>query len=268
MLLAGLMAYPLSAAAQVVVVSSSVQERTAALGETYDGRIRVQNQGSEATEVRVYQTDYLFHADGRTLYSDPASHARSNAHWIRVSPTSFVLPAGQEMAISYDVSVPESEAEAPTGSHWSMVMIEPIEVGPPDGADLPGIGLRTVRRFGIQIATHVGEAAPHRMRIEDPRLAVDRDGARHLEFAIANDGQGAYRPEVSVEVYSDQGIPVTTLQQQRGLIYPGTSVLQRFDLADLQEGAYQALVIVDTGGLEMFGAQFKLNVTSNAPSGR
>lgn len=253
---------PGSAGAQIMVVGGSVQEREAAPGERYTGEIRLRNQGTEATPVRVYQTDYLFYADGTNLYPDPGSHARSNGGWMTVSPTDLVVPGGEEVGVTYQVTVPARSGLG--GTYWSMIMVEPTEPisDAPEDPDRPAIGVRTVVRFGIQVATHVAGEAEHRLRLGDPRVTVQDDGGRHLRFELVNEGDVGYRPKVSVEMYDGTGVLVATLEAQRGLIYPGTSALQRFDLSDLPGGSYEAVVVVDTGALRVFGAQFTLNLGS------
>lgn len=245
--------------AQIMVMGKSVQEREVQPGERYTGEIRLRNQAAEPTAVRVYQTDYLFYADGSNLYPVGGSHPRSNAHWITVTPRDLIVPAGQETSISYEVAVPEDLAGA--GTYWSMIMVEPTE-SPPDPAsgEDPSVGLRTTIRFGIQVATHVGELAEHRLGIRNPKLALADAEAPSLEFELVNEGDVGFRPNVAVEIYDSAGTLRATLEAQRGLIYPGTSALQNFDLAELTSGTYEAIVVVDTGGQEIFGAQFTLTI--------
>lgn len=255
--LGALLLLPVGSEAQLVLVSDPVQEMEAAPGEVYEGRIQLRNPGSEAVSVRVYQTDYLFYADGRTLYPDAGSDARSNADWMRVTPPAAVVPAGAMIEIAYTVAVPR--ADALSGTYWSMVMVEPVRE---DGASVSaeqGIGLSTVVRFGVQVATHVGGDTEHRLDIVDARVTSDEAG-RRLAFSLVNSGRTGYRPLVSLELYDATGSVVATRTDQRGLLYPGTSTLQDFDLAGLAEGAYRALIIVDTGAPEVFGAQFDVTL--------
>ncbi|HEY0035835.1 MAG TPA: hypothetical protein VGB66_04060, partial [Longimicrobium sp.] len=65
-----------------IAVSSTVEERSAAPGESYTGTIRVRNTSGRAQEIKAYQTDYSFFADGRTVYAAAGTSARSNARWI------------------------------------------------------------------------------------------------------------------------------------------------------------------------------------------
>ena len=68
--------------AQIAVVGSTVEERVSAPGETYLGTIVVRNLTLQDQPVRIYQTDYLFFADGTSHFDDPGSAKKSNAKWI------------------------------------------------------------------------------------------------------------------------------------------------------------------------------------------
>ena len=253
---------PRAAVAQVMVVSNAVQEREALPGEVYAGTIRLRNTSTDMQEVRVYQTGYLFHADGRSLHVAPDSQPRSNAGWMRVTPMSLVIAAGDEVDVSYTVSVPGTGVTA--GTYWSMVMVEPLAQDARDSnaSGAPSVGVRTVLRFGIQVATHVSGEVAHGLGIENARVIGGSTGGRELTFELVNTGDAAYRPNVSVEIFDVQGTAIATLEEQRGLMYPGTSTLQRFALADLPPGQYEALVVVDTGSPEVFGAQIRLIVAA------
>lgn len=252
---------PEAVTAQIMVVGSSVREDESAPGAQYTGEIRLRNQGAEPKPVRVYQTDYFFQADGTNLFPEPGSHARSNGAWITVAPTDLMVPAGEEMDVTYRVEVPADLARA--GTYWSMIMVEPTEplTDAPEDPERPAIGVRTTVRFGIQIATHVPGGAEHGLHLEDPQVTIGDEGDRHLRFELVNEGDVGYRPKVSVELYDDAGALVGTREAQRGLIYPGTSAVQQFDLNDLPAGSYEAVIVVDTGALKLFGAQFTLTLT-------
>ncbi len=178
-----------------------------------------------------------------------------------MSPTDLIVPAGEELDVTYQVEVPSDLARA--GTYWSMIMVEPTEplTDTPEDSAQPAIGVRTAVRFGIQIATHVPGDAEHRLRLGDPRVTIGEEGGRYLRFELVNEGDVGYRPDVSVELYDEAGGLVATLEAQRGLIYPGTSAVQQFDLGELEGESYEAVVVVDTGATKLFGAQFTLTLT-------
>lgn len=247
-----------------IAVSRTVEERGAAPGESYTGTIRVRNTGTRAQEVKAYQTDYQFFADGRTVYAPAGSSARSNARWITLSPARLTLAPGAEGTISYSVAVPAAPTPAPRGSFWSVVMVEPIAAGSAESAaGRPAarkqeVALATVTRFGVQMVTHLADEGERTLSFAAPRASAAAGGARQLELDVSNTGDRAYRPVLRLELFDAEGKPAGRLESTRGLVYPGTSVRQRFDLGRIPAGSYDALVVADTGDDAVFGARYRV----------
>ena len=76
---------------------------------------------------------------------------------------------------------------------------------------------------------------------------------------MRNDSEKGYRPRVWVELYDATGSLRVRAKQQRGLLYPGTSIKQIFGLGKLPSGSYKALVFADTGDEPVFAAEYKLS---------
>lgn len=249
------------AAAQISVAGSTVSERDARPGETYTGTILLRNAGAEPQEAKLYHADYRFFADGRTLFEAAGSQPRSNAEWIRLSPSRVTVPPGGEAAVGYTVTVPA--AGVPAGSHWSAVMVEAVGGDSPEAAGRRSgrveVGIRTSVRYAVQVATHL--AGGSRL-VDFARVAVVPlpAGGRALELDVANAGERGYRLDLSVELFDAEGAPAGKLAARRGLLYPGTSLRQRFDLPALPPGSYKALLVADTGGDEVFGAEYTLTL--------
>src|SRR5579871_571567 len=145
---------PAAARAQIAVLSSTVEEKTAAPGEKYSGTIVVSNPGAQPQVARIYQTDYRFAADGTAHYDDPGSSKRSNAPWITPQATRIVVPAHAQVNVPYSIAVPLSDSLK--GTYWSMIMVEGAPVEPAAGsAAKPAVSLGAVMRYAIQIATHI-----------------------------------------------------------------------------------------------------------------
>lgn len=250
----------LGAAAQawagVSVVGGLVRSRPAQPGETYEAVILLKNPAAEAVDVRVYQTDYLFFADGTNLYGEPGSASRSNARWIAVSPARLSLAAGQTASVYVRVQVP---ADPPlSGTYWSLLMIEPEpEPVVSDGSPTPALGLRQVIRTGVQIVTEVGAAARGAVRFQGKRIIKDESG-RFLELEVENVGDRLLAPAFSAELFQASGVSVGRFEGQKLRIYPGCSVRHRINLTDVPPGAFKAMVIGDNGDEHVFGAQYDL----------
>lgn len=243
------------ASAQVAVTSQSVMEHAARPGEVYEGRVVLLNTSNEVEEARLYLTDYAFHADGRNAYPAPGTTRRSNASWISFSPSTVTLSPGASATVNFRVAVPAASAG---GSHWSMLMAETVMRGSAVSSLGPRqvrVGMDTKIRYGTQIATHVGGQGVSNIAFDSVRALQGKSGAQ-LAFDFVNTGDRAHRLTISLQLYTDAGDLVRTMEQRRGLLYPGTSGRQQFDLGKLPPGTYRALVVADGGGSEIFGGQY------------
>lgn len=245
-------------AAQVSVLTEGIVERTALPGSTYEGVIRVLNTSDAPQEVRVYQTDYLFHADGTSRFDAPGTVARSNGPWVTYSPSRTVIPARGELVVAYTVAVPA--ADTLTGSYWSVFMVERVPPGSAESSRPPerSVGVVTVVREAVQLVTHISGTGAPALVFRDPRLLATEDGHHVLQVDLANEGSGAVRPEVRVELYDASGQPFRDVAVEGRMMYPGTATRHRLELGTVPPGRYQALVVADAGA-EVFGAQYTLN---------
>ncbi|HET7463950.1 MAG TPA: hypothetical protein VFJ82_22025 [Longimicrobium sp.] len=249
------------AAAQITVLGSGVEERAAQPGETYSGTLRLRNEGRQAEEARVYLADYSFAADGRTVYAAAGSLPRSSARWIAFSPSQVRIAPGGEATVGYTVTVPAG-AEL-HGTFWSLLMVEGIAHGSPESTTSTAaarvrMGVTPSIRYAVQIATTIGAGAPQ-VRFASARAYAAGTG-KVLEVDVANAGEVAYRPEIRVELYDEAGNKAGAFTSRRGLLYPGTSLRQTFELGAVPAGTYQALVVADAGGDQVFGAQYRLKL--------
>ena len=252
--------FPLSATAQIAVVGSTVEERVVAPGDSYVGTIVVRNLTNQDQPVRIYQTDYQFFADGTSHFDDPGTKARSNAKWITPTVRSLLIPPMSEMTVSYSVKVPAGDSLA--GTYWSAVMVEgaPTEAGRSSGGR-PQVGVGAVMRYAVQVATHIKSTGSRKVEFANSKFLTDTTtGAQSFEVEVRNAGERAYRPALWIEVYDEQGALKANARQERGLLYPGTSLKQVFQLGKLARGTYRAVVFADSGEDSVFASQFTLKL--------
>ena len=253
---------PRAAHGQLEVLSPSVIERTASPGGSYVSTVRLRNSSRTAQAVRIYQEDYRFYADGRSVFTPAGSHDRSNASWISLPSSQVVLQAGETYELAASVAVPNDSQRV--GSYWSLVLIEPVAATAASGLDgkAPNgtSAIVTRVRQAIQLVTHIAETGRQDVRIGEPRLTSGPAGKREVRVEVENTGERAYRPQISLEILAADGRTVFTHKQERGLIYPGTSIDQLFDLTSLKGGEYAILLVVDTGSADMFGARYRLRL--------
>jgi hypothetical protein len=245
------------ARAQIAVIGSTVEERVVAAGESYVGTIVVRNLSQQDQPVRIYQTDYLFFADGTSHFSDPGTTARSNAPWVTPTVRSLLIPPQSEMTVTYSVKVPA--ADSLRGTYWSAVMVEgaPNEAGRSSGGR-PQVGVGSVMRYAVQVATHIQASGSRKVGFANSRFLTGPDSAQTFELDVVNAGERAYRPALWIEVYDQDGTLKASARQERGLLYPGTSLRQVFALGKLLPGTYRAVVFADSGEDAVFASQFTL----------
>ncbi len=246
--------------AQVSVIGELSQDREVRPGDSYSGTINIKNDSNEPQEAKMYQTDYLFYSNGTNSYGDPGSHPRSNAKWVTFSPAFVTIPPQSTVTVNFEVSIPRDSSLM--GSYWSMLMVEGIPKGSPESSGARDkkaeMGIMQTIRYGIQIASHIANTGIRKIEFKDPKVVVTEKGARVFQFDVENTGDLGIRPEVYLELFNDQGISLGKFQGARYRIYPGTSVRETIDLSSVAKGSYKALVVVDAGGDDIFGAQYNL----------
>jgi len=262
MLSLGALAAPrLAAEAQVSVLSSTVEEHTGGPGEKYAGRIEIANSSRTAQVVRLYQTDYSFKADGTSNFDRAGSSARSNSAWISLQSEQVTVPPTGTISVPYTVAIPTIDSLR--GTYWSAIMVEPVEHPTPTTAkddEKPRVGLGTVIRYAVQVATHVGSAGARTVRFDAIAAKQGQDSASTakstLELDVINAGERAYRPALWIELYDAKGALRAQAKQTRGLLYPGCSLRQRFDLGVIPPGTYKAVIFADTGEETVYASQY------------
>src|SRR6185437_9593803 len=176
--LVALAAPRLTAEAQVSVLSSTVEEHTGGPGEKYAGRIEIANSSRTAQVVRLYQTDYSFKANGTSTFDQAGSSPRSNSAWISLQSEQVTVPPTGTISVPYTVAVPKTDSLR--GTYWSAIMVEPVEHPTPPTAkddEKPRVGLGTVIRYAVQVATHIGTAGARTVRFDAIEAKQGSDGA-------------------------------------------------------------------------------------------
>lgn len=252
-----LCAFAVPCAAQIAVIGSTVVERVALPGETYTGTIVVRNLTKQPQPARIYHTDYLFYADGTSRYDVGGTAPRSNARWIALTQKSLVIAPLADATVSYAVTVPK--ADSLVGSYWSAIMVEAAPVTPSvPSAERPNVTVGTVMRYAVQVATHIRASGSRKVTFAGANVVAETDGAQVFELDVVNSGERAHRPTMWIEVYDQNGTLRAKARQERGLLYPGTSLRQRFALGRIGAGAYRAVVFADSGDDAVFAAPFTL----------
>jgi hypothetical protein len=243
--------------AQVQVSSNLTIIGTGRPGEAYEGVIKLQNSGEKSENVKIYQRDFLFYADGLTTYDEPGTAPRSNAAWITFSPNFVTIPSGGSVDVGYRVQVPDYEELS--GSYWSLIFIEEIpgelEAQTEDGKYT--LSISQIVRYGIQIITEIGGTGYAELAFVNPLLS-STDGRKTFSIDIENTGEIWFLSEFSCTIFDLLGEKLELISGNKARLYPGTSVRVVFELPDLNSGSYRALIVADGGGDNLFGGNYTL----------
>lgn len=251
-----------SAAAELHVEGSLYQDKTTAPGATYRGTVALSNSGDTPIAARLYLTDYGFSADGANQYAAPGSQPRSNAGWLHLGQEQVTIPAHGVASVAYQVVVPADPALR--GSYWSMIMIEPLSAAEATGAPRKKgevqAALTAVTRYGVQVASEIGNTGQGELQFENPRLVKGHDVRRALAVDVKNTGDRTLRPQLTLELHDAQGAPHKGLPSGARRLYPASSAQFQLDVSALPAGKYRALLTADAGGDDVFGSQFDLTI--------
>lgn len=250
-----LMAPVATAEAQIAVLSSTVEENVVSAGSRYTNSIIIANPGKTAQTVRIYKTDYRFACDGTSNFDGAGTNKRSNAAWIGLQAERITIPGESQINVPYVVNVPAGDSLS--GTYWSAIMVEPVSDAP-STAGKQAMAIGAVMRYAVQVASHIQGTGSRTVRFDKPAISRDSAGGALFAVNVYDDGERGYRPNIWIEVYDAQGNLRAKAKQQRGLLYPGTSLHQQFSLGQLAAGAYKAIVFADTGDDAVFAAQYSI----------
>jgi len=249
-----------SLAAEVSVTGKLHNEQTANPGESYTGTILLTNDGNKQQDVKIYQTDYQFFADGTSLYDDPGTDARSNAKWITLSTTRLSIAAGGTSLVNFRVDVPSENTLS--GSYWSLLMIESIPEESPEsssGTSQTSIGILQVIRYAFQMVTNISDTGNIKLKFADTKLQKEA-GKIILAIDVESIGERTARVLLSCELYDNKGNLYKKIDGGSHRLHPGSSRKYELDLTDLPKNKYKALIVLDCGDENVFGKNINLSL--------
>jgi len=248
---------PLLALAGVTPDGEATQVHGAEPGGTYRGSIAIRNPGADVAQVKLYQTDYLFSADGKNAFDAPGSLARSNAAWLRLNREQVTVAPDSVATIDYEVRVPVDSGLS--GTYWSVVMVQELPPAEAAGAPRAGVKLGQTLRHAIQIVTEVGDTARSEIAFLNARV-VGEGAQRQLDIDLANTGERWLRTDIWLELHDSRGRVVGRFAAPRRRTFPGTSVRNRIELGAAPAGKYLGLLVADGGRNDLFGMQIELDL--------
>jgi len=244
--------------AHITIPGSLTKEYEAKASQQLHGTIPIQNDGDEIAHVHIFLADYMFHAQGETLFPDPGTVPRSNASWIQPGNIHIEVAPHSTYTFSYTVNVPETIDL--DGTYWSIFLIEPTEALTPDLQDKQkALGIQTVIRYGVQIITHMESSGSLALKILNKQLLKEQDEYIFL-LSVENKGTKMQSPKLLVELTNMEGHKIAKFDSQKQRIFPTCSVTYRIPLVKVAKGHYRALAILDQTDAPLFGAQYDIDI--------
>ncbi|MBI5207020.1 MAG: hypothetical protein HY934_04430 [Candidatus Firestonebacteria bacterium] len=243
--------------AGISVIGELSQKKIVSSGEKSEGIVLLKNTEDNPGKVKIYLTDYLFFADGRSIYGSAGSSPRSNANWISFSPNILDIPANGMATVYYTIQVPEDDSLK--GVYWSIIMVEilPNAVIENNNTDKHLLGIQTILRYGIQIITNINDSGEQNIKFLDKKLIL-QDNKNVLQLDIENTGEQMLSPVVWIDLYNSFGKNIGRFESSEKRIFPSCSVRHGIDLSIVPKGKYKASIIVDNKNEYVFGAYYDI----------
>lgn len=254
--------------AQAVWVGGELSPRfEVAPGAVRQGSLQIHNPTALSQRVSLYLQDVVQDPTGRSAYTSPGGLDRSLAPWLELESEELTLAPGESRNVTYRIAVPESVAK-PAGTYWTAIMIEPVRDAPVerDGGDAASdvarlsFGLRF--RHSVVVQADFQDRGERSLAITDASVRADDVGTRSavLGVNVINRGESAERGNVTLDVYDEHGVLAVRLQRPLPALLPGAGARLEWDLSDLDAGRYQAILLVDTGAGDVYGARYRFGL--------
>ncbi len=245
---------PLFSIASIEIEGSLKRTHKGMKGDVYKGEIKIHNSDKFDQELKVYQTDLLYNYEDFTFYEEPITHSRSNANWIKYSPKTVIVKGNETIYVQYEVTIPENDTI--NGTYWSVLMVEGVT---PIDPNQPGeLNINTITRYAVQVVTEIADKGIGKLEFLEPTLITEGDQL-FLAVDIKNTGEHYIVPDVSIELYDDNGESIKKIKAPKKGLYPNTSARFRFNLEGIvAEKTYQTLIVAAGQEEDVFGLEYTL----------
>lgn len=242
--------------AGVVVINGLSHIEEVVPGGIYRGVIEIQNTSEIAQAVQLRSYDYRYNSDGETFYDEPGSHGRSNAKWVDLSPAFLTLAGKEKTTVAYEIKIPDNADLY--GTYWSVVMVESVNALD-DEALRKGVNINTQVRYAVQLSTTIAKKGKKNLSFTKAEIK-NEDGQRFLAIDIENPSDCLLTPQVSAELFDENGQSIAILDSDKRKLYPGTSVRFYVPIKNVPNGSYQAMVLADCSDENIFGVNVSLEI--------
>lgn len=228
-------------------------------GQVVVATIVVKNTGETNFGLKFYLADFERGLDF-VRYPQPDSTIRSNASWIKLGATEIIVPSYTTKEIPVEIVVPNNLELS--GSYWSMIMAEPLNqnVGQLENQ------FNIVKRRGLNVVTTFKKGFVD-LKFRNPNMSNSESNSPIFEIDIENIGSSIAKTDIYLDIFTQQGETLGRLDIGRRDFRPENPIRIDFNLSefavdlgfDLSQGTYTALLVIDAGEDNLFGARYNIN---------
>ena len=230
--------------------------------------ITIRNIDTKDADIQIYLSDYQINLN-QTHYANPNTTPRSNAAWIKLGATDTTIPANTTKQIPVEIDIPNDDTLS--GSYWSLIMVEPkpsnILIGDINQEEVSEQNLRIISRHGLNVITSFKEGYSD-FEFEKPSMSYSKNETPIFNINSENIGTSIVKADVYLDIYASNGEEFGRIDIGKQVFRPRNPVSLTFDFSQLisenQLGlvadTYSALLIVDAGDDNLFGARYNLDI--------
>lgn len=246
-----------SVKAGIIVTNGLTHVHKIEEGKVYQGTIVIENTSGQAQDVKLYQKDYSYNANGNSFYEDHGTNERSNLKWTHLKSDLVRIEGHAKTALSYEIRVPEGILP---GSFWSVIFVEPVDEINTNQPAAAALQIKTVMRYAIQIITTTTKPAQAALFFDKIEVA-NQENKNILNIDIKNTGDLFARVDTSVEIFNQQtGESLGKYTSSKEGLLPSNSKKFSIDISNVPAGVYSASLLASSDTDDVFGIQIELHV--------
>lgn len=208
------------------------------------GLIKIRNEGNKPERVVLYLQDIYPHCEGTVEYKSVGLSS-----WIHLEMERVVLQPGAEVEVKYSFG----EVSDTATSKWQVIMVESED--PLSSTVTNGVSVLSKVRYAVQVVMHIGDYVPPPISFEEVRMPDKQT----ITVKIKNGGNFMSQVQMKIEVLTEDGKVIKTLEGGSRKIYPGYCTTFSLMLEGIPSGKYAAVLVVDNGK-DLFGSNLILTL--------
>ena len=213
---------------------------------------------ADPIHVKAYVNDLVYLPDGSNDFLSAGATPWSVNDWLKLSPTEFNIPAGEEVKVRYIAQIPK----ATQGGRYGVVF---FEVSPPLNQLKGKTGAAINLRIGSIFLITVAGTERYSAELQDFVIGKpDAAGAFTLFCNVRNNGNILVRPHGTIKIIDADQAQIAELQinQEKTGVLPGTNrqFSVQYNQGKITPGKYFAQIVLDYGGDVLLGGQAAFDV--------